>query len=359
MSGRISSDVAADDQENEDHGLIAEDGGIVTIEGLTFYDGTHTLSGEVTVGGDLIVGDGTNAATLRLEAGTEVRFAATDAESDGQDPGTGGADRAGDADRHGAGDHLPLDQRGSVLPGVVRDPRRERRRGDAHGRHGPGWRALCEGGVRRHPQPDQGGPLQLRHVPPGGRRPGGGVCRAGGGHGAHRPPGGHLPGHGRGGRRGQLGPGGSRHAAVDPLGRGRAALSRRIPPGLRGAGRFAGQYLPGDGAGGGQSAGHYRVSGDGDGDQRGRARERGPVHGDAAGRPGGDGDAARPGRGFGGACGGLAVAGSSAGVNDLGDPVGQYGGSLGAAEPGGAGALQLHAGVRTCGLAAAGGGQPL
>ena len=80
-------DVAADDQENEDHGLIVEGRGIVTIEGLTFYDGTHTLSGEVTVGGDLIVGDGTNAATLRLEAGTEVRFAATDAESDGQDPG--------------------------------------------------------------------------------------------------------------------------------------------------------------------------------------------------------------------------------------------------------------------------------
>ncbi len=80
-------DVAADDQENEDHGLIVEGLGIVTIEGLTFYDGTHTLSGPVTVGGDLIVGDGTNAATLRLEAGTEVRFAATDAESDGQDPG--------------------------------------------------------------------------------------------------------------------------------------------------------------------------------------------------------------------------------------------------------------------------------
>ena len=80
-------DVAADDQENEDHGLIVEGRGIVTIEGLTFYDGTHTLSGPVTVGGDLIVGDGTNAATLRLEAGTEVRFAATDAESDGQDPG--------------------------------------------------------------------------------------------------------------------------------------------------------------------------------------------------------------------------------------------------------------------------------
>ena len=80
-------DVAADDQENEDHGLIVEGRGIVTIEGLTFYDGTHTLSGEVTVGGDLIVGDGTNAATLRLEAGTEVRFAASDAESDGQDPG--------------------------------------------------------------------------------------------------------------------------------------------------------------------------------------------------------------------------------------------------------------------------------
>ena len=39
----------------------------------------------MTVGGDFIVGDGTNAATLRLEAGTEVRFAATDAESDGQD----------------------------------------------------------------------------------------------------------------------------------------------------------------------------------------------------------------------------------------------------------------------------------
>ena len=75
----------AEDREDEDHGLIVEDGGIVTIEGLTFYDGTHTLSGPVTVGGDLVVGDGTNAATLRLEAGTEVRFASTDAESDGQD----------------------------------------------------------------------------------------------------------------------------------------------------------------------------------------------------------------------------------------------------------------------------------
>ena len=56
-------------QENEDHGLIVEGRGIVTIEGLTFYDGTHTLSGPVTVGGDLVVGDGTNAATLRPRGG--------------------------------------------------------------------------------------------------------------------------------------------------------------------------------------------------------------------------------------------------------------------------------------------------
>ena len=69
------------------HGLRVETGGTATLNGVTIDEGEHRWSGLVTVGGDLIVGDGTNAATLRLEAGTEVRFAATDAESDGQDPG--------------------------------------------------------------------------------------------------------------------------------------------------------------------------------------------------------------------------------------------------------------------------------
>ena len=67
------------------HGLRVETGGTATLNGVTISGGEHRWSGPVTVVGDFIVGDGTNPATLRLEAGTEVRFAATDAESDGQD----------------------------------------------------------------------------------------------------------------------------------------------------------------------------------------------------------------------------------------------------------------------------------
>ncbi len=43
--------------EPEDHGIIVESGGTVTMEGLTLATGTHSLEGKVTVSADISVGD--------------------------------------------------------------------------------------------------------------------------------------------------------------------------------------------------------------------------------------------------------------------------------------------------------------
>ena len=64
----------------ESHGLIVESGGTVTMDGLSFGSGTHRLSGEVTIRGDVTVASG---ATLTLAQETEVLFEANSDETAG------------------------------------------------------------------------------------------------------------------------------------------------------------------------------------------------------------------------------------------------------------------------------------
>ena len=68
------------------HGLRVETGGTATLNGVTVSDGEHRWRGVVTVGGDLHVSGGTTAGNLVLEQDTQIRFAAGDAASSGQDP---------------------------------------------------------------------------------------------------------------------------------------------------------------------------------------------------------------------------------------------------------------------------------
>ncbi len=62
----------------ESHGLIVKAGGRATIDGLTLYEGTHTMKGEIEINGDISVGDGSitvdadrPAATLVVDPGSE------------------------------------------------------------------------------------------------------------------------------------------------------------------------------------------------------------------------------------------------------------------------------------------------
>ena len=68
------------------HGLRVETGGTATLNGVTISDGEHRWRGVFTVGGDLHVSGGTTAGNLVLEQDTQIRFAAGDAASSGQDP---------------------------------------------------------------------------------------------------------------------------------------------------------------------------------------------------------------------------------------------------------------------------------
>ena len=75
----------------QQHGLTVKAGGQATLNGLTIYDGTHSMKGEVEIDGDLSVGDGSITvdadrppAALVVDSGSELVVASkSDAASSG------------------------------------------------------------------------------------------------------------------------------------------------------------------------------------------------------------------------------------------------------------------------------------
>ena len=182
----------------------------------------------------------------------------------GHKPGPGPAPGDGGQTAHCAGHRQPAVQRGTALPGVVRDP----------GAGGPGGRARGDLGRRRgagHPRGAAAAvvPQVLREHEPGGRR---------GGRGAGP---GHMQGHCGGPRRTHLGgerrrkPGGAVHLHGS---RGRRGLGPGPAPSL-GAGAAA--------VGGGVDPGGGRRPADADGHPQGAAVGR--VRPGCDGGPGGGG----------------------------------------------------------------------